>query len=290
MREFLRRLYEKCLADDIFFMAGAIAFNLVIALFPLLLLGVGIGGYVLSARFGNPADALLSLLGENLPQGRGVDLVELLRGPVMHLLERRSGFTLVGALFFVWIATRLVSTLRITLREVFDIGQDRGPVRGKLFDVQVVVIALILLTMNVGVTVTFEAAMQFGVSLVGLHGSAVGLIQRVLGQALAFLSIWLLFLIVYRYLTARRVPWRTSLVAATFSAVGHELLKQGFSWYATDVADYRSAWGNLATLAVLFFWIYYEAVVFILGGEVAQLSAMRRASRATLRATLEGGT
>jgi membrane protein len=76
------------------------------------------------------------------------------------------------------------------------------------------------------------------------------------------------------------VPWRTAIIAATFTAVGHELLKMAFSWYATDVADYGTAFGNLATVAVLFFWIYYGALVFILGGEFAQVSTMRKASRA----------
>ena len=52
-----------------------------------------------------------------------------------------------------------------------------------------------------------------------------------------------------------------------------------FSWYATEVANYGSTFGNLATVAVLFFWIYYESLVFILGGEVAQVYTMRRASR-----------
>ena len=41
--------------------------------------------------------------------------------------------------------------------------------------------------------------------------------------------------------------------------------------------------GNLVTLAVLFFWIYYEALGFILGGEVAQVWTMRRARRVQIR-------
>ena len=48
----------------------------------------------------------------------------------------------------------------------------------------------------------------------------------------------------------------------------------------TEIADYGSAFGNLATVVVLFFWIYYGSIVFILGGEVAQVSTMRKASRA----------
>jgi membrane protein len=99
----------------------------------------------------------------------------------------------------------------------------------------------------------------------------------------ALASIWALFLVVYRYLPVRRIPWRTAIVAATFAALAHESLKYGFSWYATEVADYTSTWGNLATVAVLFFWIYYESVVFILGGEVAQVYTMRKARKVQVR-------
>ena len=53
----------------------------------------------------------------------------------------------------------------------------------------------------------------------------------------------------------------------------------GFGWYVTSVADCRSAYGNLATIVVLLFWIYYGSVVFVLSGEVAQVYTMRNARK-----------
>ena len=279
--EFLRRLWQKSVEDEVFFMAGAIAFNVLIALVPLLILGIGLTGFVLSARFGDPTDAILALVADNLPQaGEGVALVEAFRAPVSSLVERRTGFTVFGALFLVWVSTRLVATLRIALREIFDLGRQRGVLMGKLFDIQAVLIGVSLLTLNLGVTVAFEATMDYGIGLIGVDGSTFSIIERLLGHGLALGSIWTLFLIAYRYLPARRIPWRTAWVAATFSALVHEALKWGFSWYVTEIADYGSAFGNLATVAVLFFWIYYGSIVFILGGEVAQVYTMRKASRA----------
>jgi len=279
--EFLRRLWQKSVEDEVFFMAGAVAFNVLIALVPLLILGIGLTGFVLSARFGDPTDAVLALVADNLPQaGEGVALVEAFRAPVSSLVERRTGFTVFGALFLVWVSTRLVATLRIALREIFDLGRQRGVLMGKLFDIQAVLIGVSLLTLNLGVTVAFEATMDYGIGLIGVDGSAFSIIERLLGHGLALGSIWTLFLIAYRYLPARRIPWRTAWVAATFSALVHEALKWGFSWYVTEIADYGSAFGNLATVVVLFFWIYYGSIVFILGGEVAQVYTMRKASRA----------
>ena len=75
-----------------------------------------------------------------------------------------------------------------------------------------------LLTLNLGVTVAFEATMDYGIGLIGVDGSAFSIIERLLGHGLALGSIWTLFLIAYRYLPARRIPWRTAWVAATPSA------------------------------------------------------------------------
>ena len=123
VREFFRRLWQKSVEDDVFFMAGAIAFNVLVALVPLLILGIGLTGYVLSARFGNPTNAVLSLLGDNLPlAGDGLAVTEALSGPVAALVDQRTGFTVLGAVFFLWLSTRLVASLRIALREIFDIG------------------------------------------------------------------------------------------------------------------------------------------------------------------------
>ena len=285
--EFLRRLWVKVVEDDVLFMASAVAFNLLVAMLPLILLGIGVTAYALSAHVGDPVEAIVALAVGFFPDGsRGADPSSAVRNVVAGLLEQRSGLTLFGAFFFVWLSTRLVGTLRVSLRETFDIAQDRSIIQGKIFDIQVVVVGLLLLTLNLGVVVGLETAVRFGVDILGLGGTALSWAEWLFGQTLAVVAIWTLFLLMYRYLPARRIPWRTSMVAATFSTVCHEALKHGFSWYATDVADYSSTWGNLATVAILFFWIYYEALVFILGGEVGQVYTMRKAAKVQSGITL----
>ena len=103
--------------------------------------------------------------------------------------------------------------------------------------------------------------------------------ERALVRLLAFGSTWAMFALVYWYVAARQISWRTAGVAATVMAVSYELMKWGFGWYVTSVADYGSAYGNLATIIVLFFWIYYVAVGFVLSGEEAQVYSVRRARK-----------
>jgi len=288
VKDFVWRVVSRAEEDNIFFMAGAITFNLLIVVVPLVLLVVGLAGYAVEAFPGDPVEVILPYVLEILPQvGGEVDLVQTVTAAVNSLVEDRAGLSLVGAVVFVWISTRLVGTLRTVLREVFDVGQDRGIVRGKIFDAQIVVIGTGLILVNFGVTVVLTAVGNFGVSILGIQQWDLTWARRSLGLLLSFASIWVLFLLIYRYLLVRRIPWRTALVAATFTGVIHEVMKALFSWYATGLADFRSAFGNLATLAVLFVWIYYESLVFILGGEVAQVYTMNRVRRVRVRERFE---
>ena len=267
-------------------MAGAISFNALAALVPTVLFLVGLSGHVLSARFGDPAAVLVNLLVANLPVMDDPEFVATIERQINGIIQARGSLTVVGVLLLVWFSTRLVGTLRTVLREVFDIGQERSIVRGKIFDMQVVIVGGALFLVNIGVTTVLEAARDYGIGMLGLQENAVGMIQEAFARTLSFSSIWVLFFGIYRFLPVRRIPWRTAFVAATFTAVLHEVLKFGFAFYATEVANYSTTYGNLITLAVLFFWIYYEAQVFILGGEVAQVWTMRRALRMRTRGAL----
>jgi len=171
LREFWHRVYQKSSEDNVFFMAGVISYNLLIAVIPLFLLMVGLWGYVLRARYG----------------------VAELSGAINGLVASRAGYSVVGSLLFIWLATRLVSTLRLALREVFDIAADRGVLKGKLFDIQFVVIGGVLLLLNVLITVIPQSIGGWGAGLIGVPEDFLGTTQRWLAALLAFASIWTLF-------------------------------------------------------------------------------------------------
>ena len=286
-REFLRRLAEKCDDDEILFMAGAIAFNLIVALFPLLILGIGVAGSFL-ARFGDPEQAVVDLLVANLPAAGDADLTGFVQGLTHELLLNRTGYTIAGSIFLLWIATRLSGSARVALRETFDVASKRNPLRGKAFDVAAVLLGFGLLTVNLGLTGVGSELIALGTP-VGPPQTERSFAAAALEAAIALASIWLLLLLAYRYMPARPIPWKTAMIAATFTSLAHESLKFGFSWYATDVANYGSTLGNLTTVGVLFFWIYYECLVFLLGGEVAQVYQMRQESRVGV-VSFEGAT
>jgi membrane protein len=290
LRGFLFRVVSKSLEDNIFFMAGAISFNLLVALVPLTLLFIGISGFALTSRFPDPTSVLIPFLLGNLPETvAGLDLIARVEGLLDSLVADRRSFSLVGFLILIWISTRLVGTLRTVLREIFDFPHGRGLVEGKIFDGIMVVVGGLLFVVNMGITVIMEGVEEHGLTLLGVQGEGPNLVRQFSAQLLAFGSIYVLFILIYRYFPPRRIPWRTALTAATFTGIFFEVSKAVFSWYFTNVASFRSVYGGLASAAVLFFWIYYGAIVFILGGEIAQVYAMNRVRRLHAAGAHSGG-
>lgn len=277
---FLRDLFQTVLTSDLFFWAGAITFNVLVAVVPLLLLIVGLSGFLVRARFHEPISDLVDLLMGYLPPvGEDGGMREAVRRVLMRLIDERASLSLIGGLVLLWVSTRLVACVRIVLREIFHADRARGIIHAKLFDLVVVVVGGVLLLLNLVVTVGVTTLQGLGVAFLRLQGALPVLIGNVSSALVALASAWVLFLLVYWGVPLRRIPFRSAAVGATFSAIGYEALKRGFAWYATSVVDYSNTYQSLAVVAVLFFWIYYSAVVFVLGGQVARVHEVRREAR-----------
>jgi membrane protein len=265
--------------SDLFFLAGAITFNVLVAVVPLVILAAGLSGFLVGDRFGRVSPDVVEVVVGYLPAGAAVGLRELVDRLLEGLVADRAGLSIIGAVVLAWISTRLVGTLRVVLRQLFDLDQDRGVVRGKLFDLKVVLLGSLLILLNFGVTVGIRTLEAVGAIFFAADGRGGTLLGILVARLLSFGSAWVLFLLVYRFVPARRVEFRTAVAGATFAAVGFELLKELFTWYVTSVADFSNAYGGLAVAAVLFFWIYYSSIVFVLGGILARTYEVRRKER-----------
>lgn len=287
LKDYVIRLFEKGEDDNIFVLASGLTFSIVVAAIPFLLIIVSIISLTLEAaaeaagvapieKLRSYLNLLVPVLGEVSIEEAGRNLPE----EVIEFVVRRGGqIGWISFIAFIWFSTRLFGALRIVLGEIFDLRQSRGLIQGKIFDAEMVLVSSVLVILNIGITFMLNVAKAFGLSILGIESGQLGIIDDVSAAAAALIFIFILFLLVYKYVPARRVPWRMALTAAAFTAVCWEVLKQAFTLYLTRIADYQSVYGGVATLVVVVIWIYYLSIVFILGAEVAQIREMRRVRR-----------
>jgi membrane protein len=185
---------------------------------------------------------------------------------------------LYAAIGFIWFSTRLFGSLRSILNAIFDIEIDRGIIDGKIYDVKVTVVSSLLFVMYTSLSAYIAIASSRGVAVleaVGLREDVMGTLEYTLGRIVAFVFIAALFFGLYKYLPYKKMRWQTALVAAAFTGVMFEIAKFGFTYYVTSFKPGSLYTGTVAALVIVVLWVYYASLVFILGGEVAQVFELR---------------
>lgn len=273
---FCRLVYEKAADDDIFFLASGMTFGILVAAIPFLFLLLSVAGPFLAPQFEAPQSEVLEWFWRVVPvtgEGMTAELQDLLE----QVAAQSGSIGLVSGVAFVWLSTRLFGALRTVLAEVFDLRDEPGIVKGKVMDVGMVLVSTLLLCLNIAFTSSVAALGEEGLRALGLDG---GLVQRIGGLGAAFLFIYLMFLLIYKFVSLNRVRWRTAALAALVASVSFELLKAGFGWYVANYGAHSSSFFFAFTaLIILVISVYYGSVLFVLGGEVAQVYELRRTLR-----------
>ena len=282
LRDYAKRVWDNSGEDNVLFLAGGIAFNLILAALPfLLLLATGVTfilPHLVRDLPANSADAVKELIDRLLPAhnhgpNSSIDTM------VSDLLKARSSVGLYSAIGFVWFSTRLFGSLRSVLASVFDIEHERGIIAGKIFDVKITIVATLLFVANVTVSTYVLLAAKTGANWLveaGLRKDVMPTVEYWVGRTLAFAFIALMFFALYKYLPVRRVRARTAWVASAFTSIAFEAARTAFSYYTGTFNPASLYTTSLAALVIVVVWCYYAALIFILGGEVGQVYELRR--------------
>jgi membrane protein len=275
-RDYIKRVWDNSGEDNVLFLAGGIAFNILLASLPfLLLLAAGIT-YILPIVYAgsiNSTDQIGVFLDRLLPAH--VETDSPVHKLINDLLRTRRSITIYSAIGFIWFSTRLFGSLRTVLASVFDIETERGIIAGKVFDVKITVVSTLLFAASVTVT-TYVGLASHALVSVGLRTDVLSGVDYWVGRVLGFAFLALMFYALYKFLPIRRVTTASAWVAAGFTSVCFEGARTAFAYYTktfNPVGMYR---GTLTAIVFVVVWCYYAALIFILGGEVGQVFELRR--------------
>jgi membrane protein len=288
LKDYLKRIWDNAGDDNIFFLAGAISFNLLLASVPFVLLLLSGLGYLLHQSAVESTASLWAFIDQLLPPhapGTETPIHKLIN----DVINARSSVGLYGLVGFVWFSTRLFGTLRTVLGEVFDIEEGRSIVGGKLFDIKLTVFSTILFAAYTFINAYLKLATSRGIEVVqrlGLQPEVMGRLDFWSGTLFATVFIVLMFFALYKFIPNRRIRWQSAMLAAIVTSVLFELAKNLFTTYVGKFNPGSLYTGTLYALAIVVAWVYYSSVIFILGGEVGRIYELRRV-RQLQRATLE---
>lgn len=265
--------------DWIFNLAGLLAYNLLMTVFPILLVLLAAAGIILGNLSFGTEQAFEEWLASAFPGEAGADIVH---GLVSTLTQSVSLLLLVGLVGAFIAGSRLFITLENCFGIVFRL-RGRGPVSQNLMAVGMLLLYLFL------VSVVFLGTLipPLLTALVPAHERAAGaswivaFAQPVLSVAVTAVGVGM----TYIFVPHRPVHWHTWREIWPGAVVAGALLllyEAFFPWYRehfVHVDNYGSV-GAFVIIILLFF--YYFALILLVGAEINSWAAGQRQTASDL--------
>lgn len=275
------KIWKKGEADDILFLAGGVAFNILLAGLPFFLLVAAGFGFLVGANdtvsSGEVARVIRDLFPDATP-GNGSIFDPL----VTDIVSTRGTATLLGVVAFIWFSTRLFGSLRGVFNRVFAVPKGRHIIVGKLHDLGLTLAATLLFALWITASAYIALARTRGVELLstmGLHGRALmGPITYLTGRFVTFALLLIIFYALYTLIPNRKVRRGQALYGALVSATLFEVARFVFAWVIMKWNPASLYSGTVAAIVVVVFWVYYAALIVIVGGIASQVREEMRAA------------
>ncbi|MGV0642776.1 inner membrane protein YhjD [Mycolicibacterium sp. XJ2546] len=216
------------------FYAAGITYFTVFALFPVLMVGFAIGGFVLASQpdlFAEVEDRIRAAVSGDV----GDQLVDLMESAIAS----RTSVGIIGLATAAWAGLGWMANLREALSQMWGLARQgsKGFLRTKASDL----LAILGLFVAIAVTVALTALGNSGpmrkvLEWVGLEDvPGVGVALRVVSILTSLLISWLLYTWIIARLPREPVSLRSAMRAGLLVAVGFEVFKQVATIYLRSV-------------------------------------------------------
>ncbi len=274
--------YSHFAEDDGWAMASHMALSILLALFPFLIFGTALAGFLGADQFSETA---VHLIFDTWP--------EAIAGPLAAQVQQvltipRGGLLTISVLAAAYFASNGVEALRISLNRAYRVTETRWWYVTRLLSLLYVLIAVVVFTGISIVLVAVPVAMSFAeekfpwltdvlntVSSLGLYGTIV-----VLTAGLVAAHLWL-------PAGKRRIwdVWPGILLTMIFWVIGAAI----FAYYLSTFANYAATYAGLASVMVVLVFLYMVGVIFMLGAEM-NAALMKYKVRQIIRRNIGGNS
>jgi membrane protein len=232
--------YTECKGN---YFAAGLTYYTIFALFPVLMVGFGVGGFVLSRR----PDVLTQIdskVRATVPGNLGQQVVDLMNSAI----DSRASVGVIGLLVAGWAGLNFMANLR----EAIDVmlsekgkqrGKSPGFVRTKLSDLAAMASSFVAIVATLGLSALADAApMAQVLAWLGMHNvPELDAILRGVSILVSVLVSWVVFTWMIARLPRESISFASSIRAGLIAAIGFELFKLVASIYLKSVL--RSAAG-----------------------------------------------
>lgn len=256
-------------------LGAAIAFYTAFSIAPLLIILISVAGFVWGE------DAVRGELIQQLSSIIGNDAAAGIQALIRDADRPNQGLTatLISVGVLIWSSTRVFAELQSALDRIWEVpkAQVHGiwrSLRARLLSFGLVLGLAFLLLVSLVISTGLAALGQWaGGYLPGMEA-----MLQLLNALISFGVTTVLFAMIFKFMPQARIAWKDVWIGALVTALLFEAGKLLISLYVGKSAAI-SVLAAAGSLIILLVWVYYAALVFLLGAEFTWIYARDHGSR-----------
>jgi membrane protein len=264
-----RELWREVNDDQISNGAAALAFYMVLALFPAAIFSLGVLPYLPIAHLDR---AITDLVHQVLP----APAADLLTNTVQSVVSRRSMALLsFGFAFALWSATSGLHGLMQQLNVVYDVEEERSFLQARG-------LALLLSVAFFWLVVGALALIIFGGMLQGFIAARLGwsdgllLLFALLRWVIIISALHFTFSLIYYLGPNLKQPFVLVTPGSVVATATLLLVSVVFKIYVEKFSDYDALYGSIGAMIVLLLWLFAAGWVILFGAELNDVVRRQR--------------
>lgn len=263
-RQLGRRMWAGIDQDDLINRGYELAYNFLLAVFPLLLFLIALLG-----AFASESSALRNALFFYLQRVLPPSAYHLIVSTLYEITQNTSGGKLTfGLLFALYTGSGGMTQLMSTLNAAYEVREGRSWVRVHLISLGLTVAMSMLVIVALALIFAGGRVLKFIDHAVG-PSSAFMVVGSVLQWSLALVFVILAFAVIYYFapdVKERHWYWITpgSVVGVLVWAIASAGLRSYLHFFNT----YSKTYGSLGAVIILMLWFYVTGLAFLVGGEI----------------------
>ena len=250
--------------------ASSLAYKFFLAIFPSLIFLITLIPYVPIPDF---QDQLLQLMRDFLPSGAYDATQETLEDLIKN---QNGGLLSFGFLFALFLSTDGMHSVISSFNLSIHANETRNFFKIRLIAVILVFIITLLLVLSIALIVFSEVVIDY-LEKANILNDVFFVYALIVGKWIITLALFFFaFSFIYWLGPDSKNRFRFFNAGSTFATFFSILISSGFAFYVNNFGNYNKLYGSIGTVMVVMLWMYFNAIVLLLGFELnASISALK---------------
>ena len=259
---FIKKVKEQMNHRQIKALPEQIAFNLIMAIVPLLVVIVQLGTY-LSLN----TDLVKYLITAYAPQ----EVQQLL----LYLFDTTSApqsgtlFVLLTAISFFWLISKGFYGISTAANTTYQVPLMKFAYLERIFSFMMLSFMILLLVVAIILALFGQAIISLVFHLLNIQvDSYMIILLNIIRSTISFISYFSFFVLLFYLSPTIKIKIHEIIPGALVTAVGWSVASIGFSFYVNYIANYNKFYGSLSVIIILLFWLYILGYTIMIGLQV----------------------